>query len=494
MRSIFTGHDQGVRPHGTPSSGMPTPGGATAVLDRHLRFTGWSREAEELFGLASEEVLGRSADAVLADTETGAGISSAAGDGGTAWSLGPRPVRRGDGRPVSVSLSLTPLALGVGATGWLLVAVDSELAHWEALGRAMLDGLDRESPVQLVIYDTDARVRWINAAIEKQFGISLEEVAGRFLKDILPQGEVLEEADRPATSVEEIVQRVARTGSPVVDVRYRSATFLAPHHERVWSCSYFRLQDEEGRPIGVCEAGLDITDRYVARQRLALLSRASGSIGRTLDIRQTAGELAELVVPEFAEAVIVDIFEPVLSGEEPRHGSTHPTLCRVAHRTDHTAAKDTAYDELDTVSLRCLAENAPATDAATRVLALPLKARGTTLGVAAFARPNTPNGSPRAASRSRSAPSGLPSTPVPRPRWSRSAGVTGRRTWRPPGRGSCSTAGRTAGSCSAGRTGPASRTTRRRRRRRCRPGPPAGRSWRRASNAAVPSFFSTQTS
>ena len=387
MTSIFTGHDQGVRPHGTPSSGMPTPGGATAVLDRHLRFTGWSREAEELFGLASEEVLGRSADAVLADTETGAGISSAAGDGGTAWSLGPRPVRRGDGRPVPVSLSLTPLALGVGATGWLLVAVDSELAHWEALGRAMLDGLDRESPVQLVIYDTDARVRWINAAIEKQFGISLKEVAGRLLKDILPQGEVLEEADRPVTSVEEIVQRVARTGSPVVDVRYRSATFLAPHHERVWSCSYFRLQDEEGRPIGVCEAGLDITDRYVARQRLALLSRASGSIGRTLDIRHTAGELAELVVPEFAEAVIVDIFEPVLGGEEPQHFGTHPTLCRVAHRTDHTAAKDTAYDELDTVSLRCLAENAPATDAATHVLALPLKARGTTLGVAAFARP-----------------------------------------------------------------------------------------------------------
>jgi PAS domain S-box-containing protein len=164
MTSIFQGHDQGVRPHGTPSSGMPTPGGATAALDQHLRFTGWSREAEELFGLASEEVLGRSADAVLADTETGAGISSAAGDGGTAWSLGPRPVRRGDGRPVPGSLSLTPLALGVGATGWLLVAVDSEPAHWEALGRAMLDGLDRESPVQLVIYDTDARVRWINAA------------------------------------------------------------------------------------------------------------------------------------------------------------------------------------------------------------------------------------------------------------------------------------------------------------------------------------------
>ncbi|MDX3524641.1 SpoIIE family protein phosphatase [Streptomyces scabiei] len=381
----FKGHDRGVWPHGTSPSGMPTLGGATAALDEHLRFAGWSREAEELFGLTSEEVLGRSVDAVLTDAGTGAGVS-AAGGGDMAWSLGSRTVRRGDGRPVSVSLSLTPLAREGGATEWLLVAMDAELAHREAVGRAMLDGLDRESPVQLVVYDTDARVRWINAAIEKQFGTPLQEAAGRFVKDILPQGEVLGEADRTSASVEEIVQRVARTGAPVVDVRYRSATHLAPHHERVWSCSYFRLQDEEGRPIGVCEASLDITDRYVARQRLALLSRASGSIGRTLDVRGTADDLAELVVPEFAEAVTVDIFEPVLSGQEPRYGSTHPTLCRVAQRTDHAAAKDTAYDELDTVRLRCLAENAPATDAATRVLALPLKARGTTLGVAAFAR------------------------------------------------------------------------------------------------------------
>ncbi|GHE46351.1 SpoIIE family protein phosphatase [Streptomyces capitiformicae] len=384
MTSIFKGRDQPVQPHGRFSSAVPTPVGATAVLDQHLRFTGWSREAEALFGLASEEVLGRSADAVLADTETGVGVS-AAGGGGAAWSLGPRRVRRGDGSPVSVSLSLTPLVLGAGATGWLLTAMDAELAHREAVGRAMLEGLDREAPVQLVVYDTDARVRWINTAIERQFGTPLEDAADRFLKDILPQGEVLEEGEGTATSVEEIVQSVARTGAPVIDVRYRSTTHLDPHHERVWSCSYFRLQDEDGRPLGVCEASLDITDRYVARRRLALLSRASGSIGRTLDIRRTAGDLAELVVPEFAEAVTVDVFEPVLDGQEPQRAGTRPALCRVA-RADPAAAEDTAYVALDAVRLRCLAENAPATDAATHALALPLKARGATLGVVVFAR------------------------------------------------------------------------------------------------------------
>lgn len=83
--------------------------------------------------------------------------------------------------------------------------------------------------------------------------------------------------------------------------------------------------------------------------------------------------------------VTVDVFEPVLDGQEPQRAGTRPTLSAVA-RTDPAAAKDTAYVALDAVRLRCLAENAPATDAATHVPALLLKARGAPLGVVAFAR------------------------------------------------------------------------------------------------------------
>jgi hypothetical protein len=44
MTSIFKGRDQPVRPHGRSSSAMPTPLGATAVLEQHLRCTiaAWS--------------------------------------------------------------------------------------------------------------------------------------------------------------------------------------------------------------------------------------------------------------------------------------------------------------------------------------------------------------------------------------------------------------------------------------------------------------------
>lgn len=212
---------------------------------------------------------------------------------------------------------MDPLTHGTAGAAWLVVAMRVELLRRRAVDRAVLDGLYRQSPVQLVVYDTEARVRWINKAIEKQFGVTLQEAAGRFVHDILPEGVLLTEDGRTAKDVEQPILQVLRTGEPVVDVRYRSPTRLDPHHQHVWSLSYFLLRDDTGRAVGVCEAGLDITDRYVARQRLSLLSRASGSIGRTLDIRATAEDLTRLVVPEFADAAVVDLLEPVLHGQEP---------------------------------------------------------------------------------------------------------------------------------------------------------------------------------
>jgi serine phosphatase RsbU (regulator of sigma subunit)/anti-sigma regulatory factor (Ser/Thr protein kinase) len=53
-----------------------------------------------------------------------------------------------------------------------------------------------------------------------------------------------------------------------------------------------------------------------ARERLELLYDASIRIGTTLDVTRTAEQLAEVVVPRFADAVTVDLLEPVLRGDE----------------------------------------------------------------------------------------------------------------------------------------------------------------------------------
>ncbi|MGW0827665.1 SpoIIE family protein phosphatase [Streptomyces sp. NPDC002845] len=70
-----------------------------------------------------------------------------------------------------------------------------------------------------------------------------------------------------------------------------------------------------------------------ARERLELLYDAGVRIGTTLDVTRTAQELAEMVVPRFADIVTVDLLEPVLHGDEPL--TPDVPLLRAAMGTRH---------------------------------------------------------------------------------------------------------------------------------------------------------------
>ncbi|KOU27469.1 histidine kinase [Streptomyces sp. WM6372] len=59
------------------------------------------------------------------------------------------------------------------------------------------------------------------------------------------------------------------------------------------------------------------TRAEAARKRLRLLYDAGVGVGTTLDVEQTAQELADVAVPRFADFVTVDLAEPVLLGDEP---------------------------------------------------------------------------------------------------------------------------------------------------------------------------------
>ncbi|WSY97337.1 SpoIIE family protein phosphatase [Streptomyces sp. NBC_00873] len=85
-----------------------------------------------------------------------------------------------------------------------------------------------------------------------------------------------------------------------------------------------RPTDEHGGPAGTVATLRDTTelaalaDRAAeVRERLLLLHTAGVRIGTTLDVTRTAKELAEVVVPRFADFASVDLAEPVLRGEEP---------------------------------------------------------------------------------------------------------------------------------------------------------------------------------
>ncbi|MGW2211870.1 SpoIIE family protein phosphatase [Streptomyces sp. NPDC001781] len=89
-----------------------------------------------------------------------------------------------------------------------------------------------------------------------------------------------------------------------------------------------RPTDLRGGPPGSVTTLRDSTElralsgrAEVARERLNMLYDAGVGIGTSLDVSRTAEELAELAVPRFADFVTVDLFEPVLKGEEPRPGT-----------------------------------------------------------------------------------------------------------------------------------------------------------------------------
>ncbi|WP_405852283.1 SpoIIE family protein phosphatase [Streptomyces sp. NBC_00090] len=150
----------------------------------------------------------------------------------------------------------------------------------------------------------------------------------------------------------------------------------------------------------------------VARERLTLLYDAGVRIGTTLDVVRTAEELAEVAVPRFADAVTVELLDPVLGGGEPAGASTELRRTAVAGLTeDHPlypsgelirfvpgTPVETSVSEGRSVVVSDLASSpgwrAQDEERARRILlygihslaVVPLRARGVVLGVANFWR------------------------------------------------------------------------------------------------------------
>ncbi|MFI0816299.1 SpoIIE family protein phosphatase [Streptomyces sp. NPDC021098] len=95
-----------------------------------------------------------------------------------------------------------------------------------------------------------------------------------------------------------------------------------------------RATDRAGGPAGSVATLRDTTElralsgrAEAASERLRLLYDAGVRIGSTLDLAGTAEELAGVAVPRFADIATVELLEPVLRGEEPEapHGVLHRT-------------------------------------------------------------------------------------------------------------------------------------------------------------------------
>lgn len=190
--------------------------------------------------------------------------------------------------------------------------------------RTLVERAFRQASMSISVFDADQRYRRLNDTACEVMGVAEEVLRGR----VFPAG-VPEDVNQLGTL--RALREVAATGRPV---HYESYT-RAPSgiREHAWNLELWPIRDPAGTVYAVGMAAFDSSEQHWARQRLAVLDEAAVSIGTTLDLGGTAQELAELVVPRFADFTSVDLLEAVMRGEEPATGPPDATvvLRRVAH-------------------------------------------------------------------------------------------------------------------------------------------------------------------
>jgi sodium/proline symporter len=265
------------------------------------------------------------------------------------------------------------------------------------------------APVGIAVLDADLRYVWVNEPLDRM--IPLAQRLGREAREVLPQSD--------AAAFEEHMRTVLSTGLPVMDHEFRGTTRTDPHEERAYSASFFAMKDRHGRQVGIWYMIIDVTERWRAQERLALLNDAGARIGSTLDVTRTAQELAEEAVPSLADFVAVDLLDTVMRGEEPAPGPVGmtPVIRRAGQQSVREGCPEASLAVGETVRrapsspvTRCLLESRtlvertldPATSAWVTedpalgdsiirfdfrsLMVVPVRARGVTLGVATFAR------------------------------------------------------------------------------------------------------------
>lgn len=373
-----------------------------ALADENGILTGWSKGARNLLGYDGEEVLGSAACDLLSS-----------GDPDEAWHFlagrqhwtGKVGLRHRDRHLVSGELVVNRRVRAQGAE-WLLV--------WTAVHRVQdADSLVgwgfADMPGLLGIFDSDLRVVAANADMERALGLTNDQMRGLRAPECNPD-RMIEELER---AMGEVLQSGKRQYVDII------ANVPSETGEHAWSIGLGPLRDTAGQTRGVCFVARDTAKEHAARERLLLLNEAGTRIGTSLNMTRVAQQLVDLTVPRFADHASVDLLGGIETGNDPpvRAESGPVRLRRAAVRSILPDAPETGVAPGDLATYpalspaaECLAAARPVilqmTDEAVSawsaydadrierllaagvhsVLLAPMRARGKTLGFAAFLR------------------------------------------------------------------------------------------------------------
>ncbi|MFG2640203.1 PAS domain-containing protein [Streptomyces sp. NPDC048370] len=339
--------------------------GAVAVLDEHGVVVAWSRAAERLLGVDRSRILGRPVTDLLTLID-----AEQLSEGVTVG-----PVLKGD--------EIEPGRWGLWPAGPLPGGIRS----------GVLEAVFTQSPVGLHVLDIDLRVLRVNSAAVGMRGVPENEIVGR------PFAEVYERfGPRP---LGRYLREVLASGVPVFDRRVAGYPRADPAREHIFAVSVFRLEDDEGRPLGLVASAVDVTARERARDRLAVLHRVHERMGLSLDPVRCARELVRAVVPVLADVATVALAAPPLHGPDadvspaadvplrcaavwPPDADGAPEVGAVLPLTEGAGPDGVAVPHRGTPYLDRSTPGGP-------TLVAPIVLRGALLGIARFTRPHRPD-------------------------------------------------------------------------------------------------------
>ncbi|WP_018569899.1 ATP-binding SpoIIE family protein phosphatase [Streptomyces sp. PsTaAH-124] len=389
---------------------------AVAVVDADGLIVRWSRAAQDLVGHPPSEVLRSSVGALLADADPAAVVSRLRRIR-RGWQ-GTVRVRHRAGHTVRLAVRVAPLSGGSETVEWLVAGCDAARRQRRELAALVARGVLEQSPIGVGLLGPGMRYRWANRALaDLEQGAAGGAGGAGFVTG--------------ASAASPVVTRQAR--QTLLSGQYRvtlepvapraDAPPGRPYPGRSRLRAFFPLRDISDRPLGVCYAALDLTGQDPARERLALLNAAGEHIGTTLDLDRTVRELAEVVVPQVADFVAVDLLDVVRARTMPvawpERGTA--TLLRAAHLSIQEDEPDRVVDVGEPTRYpprspqrRCLATGEPLRVAAVGPatpwigddpvrwhklirlgvhthLVVPLRARGVTMGVVTLMRWKNPD-------------------------------------------------------------------------------------------------------
>ncbi|MFB6982163.1 SpoIIE family protein phosphatase [Streptomyces scopuliridis] len=399
---------------GQPRDPFDEAATARAVIDARGTVTEWSEGARRLLGHRPSEIVGRPAAGLLADGATARSRSGTLDPAALpdTWS-GTVTLLHRDGGRLDVRLLAHRRTTEDGATEWFLVSpLPRADPHVE--DAHLLELVFAQSPCPMAVYDTRLRLRHVSEDMEGLLGLTEDDVRGLRLPEAMPAPEI--------DNTERHMLRALETGEP----QHLEFSLRLPGHDRdfAWAVSIAPLREGDGRTRGVIVAVHDMTRQNRAQQRLLLVNEASTRIGSALDVVSTAQELADVAVPVLADFVTVDLLPEVSRGGAETPAGPLPgqvRLRRVARQSVLEGAPEVAIELGETsfypdsspaaeclrtqrAVMRRVTEDSvarwertdPRRAAKMRAfgfhstMAVPLRARGTILGVATFSRHRSP--------------------------------------------------------------------------------------------------------